>query len=59
MVNIHIHNLQGQLLSSINVGKQQKGKYTIDRNISEYPPGIYFLHLQIGSEVVIKKLVKL
>jgi hypothetical protein len=35
------------------------GIQTENLNISELPPGIYFLRLQAGNDVVTKKVVKL
>ena len=57
-VKIEIFNQKGQQLEQVLSRKQQKGKHHMEWNISNYPPGIYFCQLQIGNEMITKKIIK-
>jgi S-formylglutathione hydrolase FrmB len=53
-----IFNMIGQLVETVNLGNQQPGEHHFELNIADYKPGIYFCRLQIGNEVLTKKIVK-
>jgi hypothetical protein len=46
------------LLEQIHYGHQQQGEYNFSRNISHLSPGIYFCRMQLGGEVLVKKMIK-
>ncbi|MEQ9305981.1 MAG: T9SS type A sorting domain-containing protein, partial [Marinoscillum sp.] len=60
-VNIHIQNIMGQDVNTISLGTLSKGthKVRIDREVNQtrLSSGIYFLHIEIGNDTVIKKLI--
>ncbi len=59
VVNICIYNTTGLCLKSWEFNNQQSGQQEFTLNLGELPRGIYFLRLQAGNEVVLKKVVKL
>ena len=52
--SVTIRNSLGQLLMSDKIKASNK----VELDISTYPTGIYFLQLEVDSEVIIKKIVK-
>ncbi len=58
-VNICIYNTTGICLKSWQFANQQSGQQEFTLNLTELPRGIYFLRMQVGNEVVTKKVVKL
>jgi len=58
-INICIYNTTGSCLKSWELKNQQTGQQEFTLDVSNLPPGIYFLRLQAGNEVVTKKVVKL
>jgi len=59
VVNIYLIDLQGKQHMVLNKETNATGIQTESLNISHLPPGVYFLRLQAGNEVVTKKVVKL
>ncbi len=57
-VNICIYNITGICLKSWEFANHQSGKQEFTLNLSDLPPGIYFLRLQVGNEVKTKKIIK-
>lgn len=55
---ISIFNNTGQLMEMLGRDHLQAGEYRLVRNISGYKPGVYFFRVQIGNEMVTKKIVK-
>jgi hypothetical protein len=55
---VSIFNMNGQLVETVNQGNQKPGEYHFELNIAYYKPGIYYCRLQIGNEVVTKKIIK-
>ncbi len=59
VVNINLIDLQGKQHMALNKEAKAIGIETESLNISQLPPGVYFLRLQAGNDVVTKKVVKL
>jgi len=59
VVNINLIDLQGKQHMVLNKEANAMGIQTESMDISHLPPGVYFLRLQAGNDVVTKKVVKL
>jgi hypothetical protein len=59
IINICLYNTTGNCLKSMEFASQPNTQQEFTLNLSELPPGIYFLRLQAGNDVVTKKVVKL
>jgi len=59
VVNIYLIDLQGKQHMVLHKEANAMGIQTESMNISHLPPGVYFLRLQSGNDVVTKKVVKL
>ncbi|MBW6492596.1 MAG: T9SS type A sorting domain-containing protein, partial [Lentimicrobium sp.] len=57
-VSLIMTNNLGQIVAFINENQYSAGTHQIFWNASKLPSGIYFLRLQIGDGVVIKKILK-
>jgi S-formylglutathione hydrolase FrmB len=57
-VEISINDLQGRLIEQIHFGKLQQGEYNFSHSVSHLSPGIYFCRMQLGGEVLVKKIIK-
>ncbi len=55
---ISIFSNNGQLMETLSNEFKLAGEYSFVRNISDYKPGIYFCRIQIGNEMVTKKIIK-
>ena len=58
-LNISIYNTSGSCLKSWELANQQTDQQEFTLDLSNLRPGIYFLRLQAGIEVVTNKVVKL
>ncbi len=58
-VSISLLNSIGQSVLEISNGEQPAGEYNLNFNTASLLPGIYFLRMKIGNEVVGKRIVKL
>ncbi len=58
-VTIQLYNIAGQQLESLVNETLTPGQHSIHGNLSYLPEGIYFLRLQMGNQVVTRKLVKI
>ncbi len=59
VVNINLIDLQGKQHMVLHKETNAMRIQTESLNISHLPPGVYFLRLQAGNDVVTKKVVKL
>ncbi len=59
MTRFEIINSTGTVVNSQKIDTQNNGMSPFHIDVSNLPPGIYFLRLQAGNEVVTKKIVKL
>jgi S-formylglutathione hydrolase FrmB len=55
---VNILDLNGKLMEIVSSGFKPAGEYRFVRNISDYPQGVYLCRIQIGNEMVTKKIVK-
>ena len=55
---VSILNLNGKLMETVSSGFIPPGEYRFVRNISDYPQGVYLCRIQIGNEMVTKKIIK-
>jgi len=58
-VTISLFNTIGKIVLDKYSGNMRKGEHHITFDASALPSGIYFLRLQVGEEVVTKKIVKM
>jgi hypothetical protein len=58
-VSYTIYDVQGKQLSQVNLGEQASGthKVVVDAAQAQLPAGIYLLHLKVGEQTVVKRLV--
>jgi S-formylglutathione hydrolase FrmB len=57
-IELTIINHLGQVVSTLAKGQFRPGKHQVYYEASGLPAGIYFLRLQLGNEVKIKKIIK-
>lgn len=57
-VKISLCNMYGNTLEWIMDEPLHAGHHQIERNVSAYPPGIYFLRMQAGEEVIVQKVIR-
>ncbi len=58
-VKLSIHNLNGQLISTLVDEVQQQGNQKVIFNTTGFPAGIYFCVLKTNSGIQTKKIIKL
>jgi len=58
-VSIRVFDLLGNKSISILEDHLQKGRQSLTGNLEGFLPGIYFCRIQVGNEIVIKKIIKL
>ena len=58
-IDISLYDNIGQKLATLQVERQPPGEHSFRFMLSEYPAGIYFVRLQVGDEIVTKKIVKI
>lgn len=58
-VKISIFNTTGVCLKNWQCPVQQAGQKEYQLNLSIIPPGIYFCRIEVGNEVLTKKIIKL
>jgi len=56
---VSILNFKGKLMETVSSGFMPAGEYRFARNISDYPQGVYLCRIQIGNEMVTKKIIKI
>lgn len=59
VVSIQLYNTTGTLVQSITQQTGNTGKNQVLINTASLQPGLYFIRLQAGNEVAVKKVVKL
>lgn len=57
-VTIHLYDNQGNHLATILEENKEAGTYTLEYNISDLKPGVYFYEIVIGDQVIRRKFVK-
>lgn len=58
-INIAIYNHLGQIVETIDQGYTQNGKHKLEWNASRLPSGIYFIQVRAGTEMGMRKVVKM
>ena len=58
-VKIELVDLQGKVLNTLLEGHQTASEYNLDIHISKYQAGVYLLRIQIGSQTITKKIIKI
>ena len=56
-VEIRIHNVSGELVNQVDLSKVSAGQFTETVDVSSLAPGIYFVRLQVGDELMTQKLI--
>jgi len=56
-VSIELYNLLGEKIYSVNKGTGAQGKHLEVLNLANAAPGLYFVHLNCGTNSITKKLV--
>lgn len=56
-VSLSVYNQIGQEVLSVVKEYQKEGNYFFDADISKLLPGIYFVRLNAGKEIITKKLL--
>lgn len=59
VVSLTVHNLLGQLVSSLVRGEKEAGYYEVQFDASSLPSGVYFYRLAAGNLVQTRKLMLL
>jgi len=56
-INASIINMLGQKVRTVNSGTMAAGNHNVQLNIGGLAPGVYFVNLQTGTEVITEKLI--
>jgi hypothetical protein len=59
LVKVEMYNISGSILKTFKTGELQNGKQVFSIETGKLKPGIYFLRLQIGNDLLTRKVVKL
>jgi hypothetical protein len=54
---LKVFNLLGQVVATLNEGKQEAGKYSVVFDASRLSSGIYFYQITAGKFVATKKMM--
>jgi hypothetical protein len=57
-VSINLYDNQGNQLATILQKNKEAGTYTLEYNISNLKPGVYFYNITIGDQVIKRRFVK-
>jgi hypothetical protein len=55
-VNMQVVNALGQTVLSDRLGQLDSGEQTVDLNTSSLKPGLYFLNVYVGEQLITKKI---
>jgi hypothetical protein len=55
-VNIQVVNALGQIVLSNHLGQLDSGEQTVDLNTSSLKPGLYFLNVYVGEQLITRKI---
>jgi len=58
VVGLRVYDIHGQEMKRLVNKTQPAGEYTVQFDASDLPAGIYLIRLQIGSQTVVKKIIK-
>ena len=56
-VKVNIFDMQGKMVSELYNGMKNSGSHKIGWNASDYPSGVYFVHLTNGQKLSIQKCI--
>jgi hypothetical protein len=57
-VSINLYDNQGNQLATILQKNKEAGTYTLEYNIGNLKPGVYFYNITIGDQVIKRRFVK-
>jgi len=55
---IEIYSISGIKIREFMSEELMDGEFEIEIDLNEIPPGVYFIRMQVGNEILVKKLVK-
>ncbi|MCX7835029.1 MAG: T9SS type A sorting domain-containing protein [bacterium] len=55
-VTLQVYNIQGELVTTLLNRRLNVGTHTVKWNASGYPSGTYFYRLQVGKQVMMRKM---
>ncbi len=58
-VNLRLFDLSGRLIRELCSGELTRGAHTVQMDASDIDPGLYFVVLETGSDVLIERCMKL
>jgi len=56
-LNINLYDISGQKIKRLLNEVKMPGEYEIEIDVRDLPPGVYFIRMQAGDQVVTEKLV--
>jgi PKD repeat protein len=56
-VSVHITDLQGRTVQLLNAGQMSAGEQSLEMNTTGIASGLYLARVQLGEQVVVKKLL--
>jgi hypothetical protein len=54
-----LYGFDGRMIYRVVEGEKIPGEHEVKINVSDLPPGIYFVRMQIGKKITLSKLVKM
>lgn len=57
LVNIEVYNLMGQKVMTSNRGQMNSGQHSIQLDMSNFAPGLYFYTVNAGNHIVTRKMI--
>lgn len=58
-IYLTIYDLQGKAIATPTIGEKAQGKHKVSIRMTHLPKGIYLIQMNIGKEIITKKIVKL
>lgn len=58
-ISLTVYDLQGKIIATPTIGEKAQGKHKVTISTTHLPKGIYLVQMNVGNEVITKKIVKL
>ncbi len=58
-VSLTIYNLQGKTIATPTIGDKGQGKHKVTISTAHLPKGIYLVRMNVGKEIITRKIVRL